>query len=404
MALVSWAGLLLANRVGRAHGNWLLRSASRGLLRNPLGTLTQMTALCLALFSLLTMALIQRDALNAWQASIPPDAPNRFVFNIQPDQKDAVLQALTAQGIKADIVFPMVRARLIERNGSPIGPEQFKDDRAKRLVDREFNASFTNQLPANNVVTAGQWWGAKANIVQTEPACNNMSFEAGIVKTLGLSLGDKLVFDVGGQKVETVLSSIRTLKWESMRVNFFAIGQPCAFEALPHTYITTVRVDGQSIAGLLKDFPNLSILDTDMISKQAQTVLTQLTGAINVLFALALVAGVLVVFVTSNASRAARLQEAAVLRALGASSRQVWLSQWLEQGIIGALAGGFAGLVAWLVGQAVVTYGLEFQAMLGLWPLWTGILAGIGAVLLGSLWVLQAIRAQSPALQLRGEV
>ena len=388
-----WGVMQLAIRFGRSHASWLVRTASRGLLRNPVLTLVQASTLTLALLGVLTLGLLQKDVLGAWQNALPKNAPNHFVLNVQPDQAVAVEAALKARGIAAPQMMPMIRARLIEVNGKPVGPADYDSERAKRLVDREFNMSYLAALPAGNSVTQGTWQGDTAGA---------LSMEEGIMQTLALKLGDALRFDVGGQTMDLKVGSVRKLRWESLNVNFFAITSAASAQDLPHTFITAVRVPvGLNLSSLVRQFPNLTVIDVTAVASQAQSVLDKVTQALQLLFGLSVLAGVLVVAVSSYATRVVRLKEAVLLRVMGASSQQVRGAQLLEQAGLGALAGLVAGCVAYVLVWGLAVQVLELPVVLGLWPLWLGV--GLGAVLsvAGGLTVLLSVGSLPLAQRVR---
>jgi len=149
------------------------------------------------------------------------------MINVQDDQKQGIAQTLLSAGLTKPDFYPMVRGRLIDINGRNITPNDYVEDNARRLVDREFNLSYTNQLPSGNRITDGQWIeGSKPEI----------SLETGIAKTLKLKLGDQLSFEVAGEKVTAPITSLRKLDWGSMRVNFFVIMPPDLLKGLPQSW------------------------------------------------------------------------------------------------------------------------------------------------------------------------
>ncbi|MEN9911781.1 MAG: hypothetical protein RI956_225, partial [Pseudomonadota bacterium] len=320
----------LAVNFGRKHAIWTVRMASRGILRNQTLTLVQATSLTLALLGILMLTSLQRDVLSAWQTVLPANAPNHFILNIQPDQVDAVKKYLLDLGVLDVRLQPMIRARLVNVNKQPINAEQYSDQRAKNLLNREFNMSYTTQLPKGNTVLAGRWHGDITQQFNSRIPTNQISMEEGILKSLNLKLGDVLTFDVAGQMVTYTLTSVRKLRWESLNVNFFAIASPNSTPIpaidLPQTYISAVFVPvnlSDSILSMVRTFLNLTVLDVGAISAQATAVLNKVARALTLLLALSGVAGVVVVSIIAYASRLARQKETVLLRVLGASAAQV---------------------------------------------------------------------------------
>lgn len=368
--LVALLGLLRPN--GAAYG-W--RHGLLNLRRRLRATLVQAVALALGLTALLLLVLARSDLLASWQKSLPPDAPNRFVINIQPDQRPAIADFFRQRGITPPDFAPMARGRLTAINGAPVEPADYADDQARRLVDREFNLSWTTSLPTDNRIVAGHWYGA-----DPRPA---FSVEQGIAETLRLKLGDVLRYEVAGQRIEAPITSLRKLDWDSMRVNFFVLAPPRLFAAAPVSYITSFYLPPQHAAAmpdLVRAFPNLTVIDTAAVLRQLDAMLGKITQAIGLVFAFTLLAGLVVLYAALQAGGDERQHELAVLRALGARQRQLRAALLGEFALLGAVAGLLAGIAASLIGWALATFVFHLDYLPALrWPL-LGLLAGGGLV------------------------
>lgn len=354
-ALLTWLCLraLRGLRTGINHPGW--RFAITGLQRRTGATVVQTVALALGLMALLLLTVVRGDLLAAWRNATPPDAPNRFVINIQPEQKLDFEGRLNAAGIEDAQLYPMIRGRLVSINDKPVTGETYVEDRARRLVDREFNLSTMRSLPEKNTVVAGRWFdGGEAGA----------SVEEGLAKTLNLRLGDRLRFDIGGQQVEAPITSLRKLDWGSMRVNFFVILSPGMMRDMPHTWITAFHLpEAKSalVGELTQTFPNLTVVDVGSMIRQMQAVLDQVVVAVEFLFIFTLAAGVLVLYAALLGSQDERIRESGLLRALGATRAQLSQSQWIEFALVGALAGLLAATGAAAVGWALAHVVFKFE-------------------------------------------
>ncbi|MGI4985617.1 MAG: ABC transporter permease [Janthinobacterium lividum] len=374
-------------------GGFGWRYALASLERRGGASAVQITALGIALMCLLLLGMTRNDLIAGWRKSTPPDAPNRFVIDIQPDQMPSVTRYLAANGLSDAALAPMIRGRLTARNGRPVAPAQFKEDRVQRLVEREFNLSYRTGLPADNRLTAGRWYGS-----DTAP---QISIEAGLARDLGIRVGDRLRFDIAGQPVEAPVTSVRKLDWGSFRVNFFVLMPPAALAGFPATYITSFHADAAqqpTIDALVRQFPNLTVIDTGAILGQLQRVLDQVIDAVQFLFLFTLAAGLVVLYAALAGSRDERSRESALLRALGASHRQVRAAQLAEFTIVGALSGAMAALgaqsIAWLLAQRV----FDFPLAPNPWILVVGVAAGLACSIVGGWWSLRRVLSR-PALQ-----
>ena len=211
---------------------WLVL-ATRQLSARPVYAVVQTSALAIGLLALMLLVLLRTDLISSWRQATPPDAPNRFVINVQPDQGEAFQQALRDGGVKKFDWYPMIRGRLVAVNGKDITPDNYEDDRARRLVEREFNLSNSADKPVHNEVVAGRWTAGEKDAV---------SVEEGLAKTLGLKLGDSLRFDIAGQASEAKITSLRKVDWGSMHVNFFVMYPVAQMAAeVPVSFISAFR-------------------------------------------------------------------------------------------------------------------------------------------------------------------
>lgn len=389
-ALLAWAAVGLLKRavpsawMARRAPRWLVL-ATRQIAARPAYAVLQVCALALGLLALVLLVLLRTDLVASWRAATPPDAPNRFVINIQPEQGAAFRQALAAAGVSNYDWYPMIRGRLVAINGVPVTPEHFDTDRARRLVEREFNLSHAARLPGHNFVTAGRWVTEEADA---------LSVEAGLAKTLGLKLGDRLGFDIAGQSRSARITSLRQVDWASMRVNFFVMFPQAAMPGLPATTIAAFRAPPQAPGfdnALTRDFPNITNIDVSAQIDQVQRVLDQVIRAVELLFGFTLAAGLVVLFAALSATREARVREFAVMRALGAGRPLLAQVQRAELLGVGALAGGLAALAASAVGWALARYAFDFAWTASPWVPLAGAVAGALLAWAAGWWGLREV-------------
>jgi putative ABC transport system permease protein len=252
------------------------------------------------------------------------------------------------------------------------------------LVEREFNLSHTAELPSHNQVVGGEW---------QRDATDGLSVEQGLAKTLGIQLGDRLRFDIGGQPAEAAVTSLRKVDWSSMRVNFFVIFQRAAMTDVPVTYIAAYRSPAGTLLdkALSRQFPNVTLVDVSAQITQVQVVVEQVILAVQLLFAFSLATGLVVLLASVGSTREARAREFGLMRALGASSRLLAQVQRAELLGVGALAGLLAGGVAMALAGLLARMVFEFDWQMNPWvPLLTAV---AGAVLAQSAgwWSLRGV-------------
>lgn len=392
--LKTWAVRQLSS--GTSGHIQVLRSMSRRMRL----LVVQGVSLALGLSALLILAVVQGDLIARWQAVIPPDAPNRFAFNIQPDQAVSFQKRLENELHSQVQMYPMVRGRLVQINNKVIQADTFSDARAQAMVDREFNLSYQDSLPPKNKIIAGRWFGSN-------PTGPEVSIEKSVAERLNLHLGDELTFEVAGVPVKAKVSNIRSLRWDSMEVNFYVIFPSAALKDFPQTWITAFYGDqtqADSITRrLVSAFPNVTIINTALIINQIQNILAQVSRAVQFVFLFTVAAGGLVVAACILSGARSRMREAAIYRALGASTRQLQRAAWLELLILGAVAGFVAAIAAEFTGWAVARFVFEFDYS-GSWHvLLMGTVAGVIVSLLFGGWSVRKV-CQAPVMATLREV
>ena len=382
---LSWVAVkLLRKSVNETTAPRWLVLATRQISARPAYAVVQVSSLAVGLLALVLLVLLRTDLISSWRQATPPDAPNRFVINVMPEQADDFQKNLQTNGVAKYDWYPMIRGRLLAVNGQPVGPDNYTEDRAKRLVDREFNLSTAVQQPPHNQIVAGRW---------TENEAGAVSVEEGIAETLGLKLGDRLLFDIGGVQNEARITSLRKVDWGSMRANFFVMYPVQQLEGVAITYLAAYRapeVQGFDNA-LVRQFPNITNVDMASTINQVQRVLDQVIRAVEFLFAFTLAAGLVVLFAAVTATREERAREFAIMRAVGARASLLRQVQRAELVGVGLLAGFLASAVAVGVGWGLARYVFDFAWTASPWVPLGGALAGAVLALMAGWWGLREV-------------
>lgn len=395
-ALTAIALVWVVGRLRHHVGNRpLLRFALAGMSRRRALAVTQLCALAMGLSILLLLAMTRTDLLDGWQNTIPPDAPNTFLINIQPDQRESVTARLLDAGLGPVDLVPMVRARLTGINGAPVTADRYDSERAQGMVNREFNLSHRTTLPDSNNQSRGRWLQADQN---------EASLEVGLADTLGIKVGDTLTFDFAGQSRDVNVVGLREVKWDSFDVNFFALLSESVLRDAPASYITSVHFPDDSARitqSLLEEFPNMTVFDIRAILAQVQGVLDHVITVIQFLFLFTVVAGMVVLAAALFATRDERMHEVALLRALGASAAQLSGALRIELLLLGSLAGLLAAATAQLMAFALATWVFKFDLSLSWWPWLTGAASGLLLALISGKLALTGVLKVSPLASLR---
>ena len=433
-----------------------LRFGLAQLLRHRFDSTLQLGAFTLALFLVALLALVRSDLVADWRQQLPPQAPNYFLVNIAPFQQQAVAAYLSQHHLKASTLYPMVRGRLVTKNGEPIASTLPPEARDNNSLRRELNLTWTATLPPNNAIVAGRWHSAPSGggdrraaapvkgtpagtpllrsdpsaapvkgtpagtpllrsdpsaapvkgtpagtpLLRSDPSAE-ISVESGMAERLHLAVGDLLGFQVGDQTLAARISSIRSVKWDSMQPNFFVIFAPGQLDALPASFIASVYVPPDAVGvlpGFVKAFPGITILALDKLIASIEAVFAQIIGAIQLLLGFLLAAGMAVVIATLLASLDARQQEAVLLRTLGAQRAYLAKSLWSEFLALGLLAGLLASACAEIAMALIADRMFELPLRLHPW-LWLA-LPLAGALLVGTGgWLTTRHIARVPPMQ-----
>jgi putative ABC transport system permease protein len=376
----------------------MLRYGLSNLRRHARGNAVQIASLALGLTAVLLLTFTRNDLVDAWRRSAPPDAPNRFLVGVQREELDPLKALFAERKVALPEFYPMIRGRLISVNGKAVSEADYDEERAKRLVEREFNLSYMKDLPSHNSVVAGRWFS---------PASKELSVEEGIARRLGWKLGDELVWQVASERFSGRITSLRKLRWDSMRVNFFVVTPPALMQDLPASFISAFRLEAGAepfVSELAARFPNMTVIDAAAAVRQAQGVIDQLINAVQFVFLFALGAGLLVLYSALVATEDERRREAAVMRVYGASRAQVTGTQRAEFLAMGVIAGLLATIGAAVIGQILArrVFELDLPPSPGLW--FTGPLAGLALLSLNAWLSSRKVLRASPAITLRESV
>jgi len=386
-------GQRLHTRVGVA---W--RFGLSNLWRRRATSVSQILAFGLALMAMAVIGLVRTDLLRTWESQLPADAPNHFAINILPDQVDAVRAFLGEREVEASQLYPMVRGRLTRINGEAVREAVSKDAQDDNALDRELNLTWTTQLQADNSIVAGRWWR------EGDAGRPLVSVEEKLAERLGIGLGDELGFSVAADTFTAVVTSIRSVQWDSFRPNFYMVFPPGVIEGFAATWMTSFHLppgDKPLLLELVRSFPALTILEMDLILEQVKRIFRQVTLAVEYVLLFVLLAGFAVLFAALQASLDERLYEGALLRALGASRRQLRAGHLAEFIALGLLAGLVAAIgtecLAWVLYSQVLHFDYSFK-----WQVWLAAPL-LGAVLIGAAGYhgTRAVVRRSPVLLLR---
>lgn len=368
------------------------------LLRHPLAAAGQALAFGLILLAMALIALLRGELLDTWQDQLPDDAPNHFVLNVLPAEKDAFAERIAALSSHAAPLYPVVPGRLISINGEPVRQLVSKESQGERAIRRDLSLTWAADLPKDNHLVAGQWWTE-----QEATDVPGVSVEAELAESLQLKLGDRLSFTIGGLTREASVTSLRAVNWDSFQPNFYMIFEPDTLEGMPATYMTSFHLPPgkeRELVELARAFPSVTLLQVEALLAQLRSILAQVSLAVEYVLLFVLAAGLAVLFAGLQATLDERIRQGALLRALGAERRLLLRARRAEFGLLGAASGLLAALGCELVSALLYHYAFDLRWQPHPWLL---VLPLIGALLVGGAGLIGTRRAlnASPLTVLR---
>ena len=387
---VSYFILRTSSSTGMKAGSaWLL--AMTATRRRRKQNVLQVMVFSITIMSLLILTLLRTDLVEEWQAQLPENTPNHFMMNITQSQIPGIESFFAQNGIEGNQFFPLVSARVTRVNGDVPSPGDESEVSVSRATLTEGSDSeepeseialgstnpqtdappvnaedattggrrvrgrlsrrqvtWSTDLPSDNMITEGIWWGE-----ESEPGY--VSIEQEYAEWLDLELGDRLEFEVNQQIVSAEVSSFRSVRWDNMQPNFFIIFSPGTIDHLGATFLSTALMEREQkilLNDLVRLFPTVVVIEIDALIEQIQTIIIQVTSAIELISILVLLCGALVLVACVNASLDERFHENAILRTLGAGRKLILSSLLIEFASIGVVA----GLIATLGAEASVYY------------------------------------------------
>jgi putative ABC transport system permease protein len=359
----------------------------------------QVVAFGLGLTVLLLLTFVRTDLLDGWQRTLDEDAPNRFLINIQPQERGSIAAIIQSAGIAPPEFVPLVRARMSSINGEDVKTREYPEEDGRWMANREANLTWAETLSDSNELVAGEWW---------EPGYSGpplVSLEEDAARELGVGIGDKLVFLIAGRDVELTVSSLRHINWDSFQPNFFMVLSPRAIEGLPATFVASLKIEpGRKdvLLNLVRQHPTVSVIDLDVILNQVKGIIDKASLAVQAVFVFTLAAGIAVLFAAVQSTIDERRFESAMLRALGVRRRTVLSGVLTEFAAIGFAAGLLAAAGASILAAviAVRLFDLDYQFSTALWG--AGLFGGTLLVCLSGFAAARGAINAPPVNVLRG--
>ena len=300
----------------------------KNILQRGNDSILQVIIFGLSLLFLVVLAETRTDLVDSWSETLDEDTPNYFLFNIQEYNLRSISNYLEDQANITPDFTPLIRGRLLSANRP--GSEDINFD---NLMEREANLTWRNLLPPSNTLVDGEWWTNGDEVAE-------VSIDREIAASMNLEIGDELIFSAGGKEFSVSVTSFREIEWQSFSPNFFFILSPAAGKELPNSYITSIKVEDSEMlmSKFIARFPTITSVNLEAIIDQAKTSISSASLAVQYIFLLTLIAGILALIASIYSNRDQRTREAAIMHAIGASRAMIFKSAASEFFILGMLS------------------------------------------------------------------
>jgi putative ABC transport system permease protein len=394
-SLIYFALSLFKKVLPRLSLSW--RFGLQELVRKPHASIGQILAFSITLMAMLLSFTVRNNLLADWQAQLPVNTPNHFALNVFPEQLPDFKKSLQHHNIPSGYFYPIVRGRLVAINDVAVQKIVSKDSQGERATHRDLSLTWSSTIPPDNKVLQGEWFaGEEQGLV---------SIESKLAKSLGVGMGDVMTYTVGSQQFTAKVSNIREVQWDTMKPNFYMIFSPGTMDQYPTTYLTSFYLpeDKKGVLNeLVKAYPAITVFEVDIIIKQLETIVAQITKAIDYLLLFSLLAGVMVLLAAIYSTLDARIYSGALLRTLGANKQLLRKSQFIEFSLLGLTASVLALIVCEAISYSLYhfIFKVDYQTSLLTWilvPSLVGVMVG-----LTGLWGVRKVVSTSPVEVLRG--
>ena len=358
---------LLRNHPPRRFAYWA-RQGVANLFRPRNHTLPTTIAIGFALFVVATVHTVQRNVLDQMAVDARPDRPNFVLFDVQRDQVAGVEALLDQHGAGVTDRAPLISARLSGVRGTARSEFLADEELSRELrwaLQREYRLTYSDVLRESEEIIAGAWW--EPDSVSADAERFPVSLERDLAKSLSVGVGDAVTFRIQGVDVETEVASIRQVDWGRMATNFFVVFPPAGLEDAPQSTVLLAHLaEEEARSAMQRDlvgrFPNVSALDATLILRSLDTMLGQISIAVQLLSLFTLGTGIAILIAAGVAAKSERVREAVLLRVLGASRqtlRRIVATEAIVLAGLAALVGAtLSGFASWAV--VVLVFELPF--------------------------------------------
>lgn len=344
LTLVAMLLLYLVKRYFPNEAGFILRHSLSSLFRPNNQTRVLLVTIGLGAFIISTLNIIEQSMLEQVEFAGQENQSNTILFDIQPDQRDGVVNLMKENNLKLNQVVPIVTIRLASLHGKSVGELQkdTTDKISNWALTREYRVTYRDSLHHSEKLIDGE-------LQHTAAGKDSIwvTISEGMLDNLDVKLGDSLVFDVQGVPMKAKISGVREVEWQKDPPNFIFVFPSGVMEEAPQVFVTATRIDNQQQANsfqqqLVMQFPNVSLIDLRLILSTVNDLFNKLGMVVRFLALFSIITGLVVLAGAVINSKFLRIKENVLLRTVGARTRQIikiTLIEYAWLGLFSALTG-----------------------------------------------------------------
>lgn len=379
--------------------SYLWRQGFANLYRPNNQTLMLTVSIGLSTAFICTLFFVQGILMSRVTLSSGSNQPNMVMFDIQKTQKERIDSLTKAFKLPLMNQVPVITMRIEEINGKKANA----DTNNRRAYRNEIRATYQDSLTVAEKIVTGKWIG-KVKSKETI----YISLDQRYADQINVGLDDKILFNVQGMMIPTVVGSLREVNWSRMQTNFRVVFPAGVLEEAPQFHVLMTRVPTSELSAkfqgeVVKKFPNVSVIDLDLILKLLDEILDKIGFVIQFMAGFSMVTGWIVLVSAVLTSKNQRIKESILLRTIGASKKQILAINTIEYFFLGAFAAGTGLILA--IGGSWTLSKFSFDAVF-VPPLWATLalfLSVVAIVVITGVLSTRSILNQPPLKILRTE-
>ena len=362
------------------------------------GISNSLLAIGLGLTVLATIGQVDGNLRSSINNDLPEVAPSYYVIDIQKSQIEEIRRILKSfNGVTSFDEAPMLRGIITKINNRQAS--EFAGDHWVIRGDR--GITYFEELPERFKLTEGQLW-PKDYSGETQ-----ISFAAEQAEELGIGLGDSITVNIMGKEITGKITSLRDVDFSTAGIGFIIAMNPGALKNAPHSFITTIYANPESEIGVFAElsekFPNITLIKVRNVIERVSALMGSIATASSYGALTTLATGFLVLLGSAASGQYARSYDAAILKTLGATRKELIISYIIRFSIIGATAGFVAIIFAIGGAWGITTYVLELPFQIIWTTVFFVITGGLVANLIAGLYfAIQSLKVR-PAKFLRSQ-